>query len=402
MPAWATRSYCVQASAAFTSGVGNAGAVVAGTFAVLATGGSGSDAGVVAGSRVLLAMIFVLYGGAIADGMSRPKVMVRANTVNALSQGTFGALVIFGEAQLWQMVVCSGVGGICQAFYVPASEGMILGSVPYADSGRAFAVFRAVLNSAQVVGAAIGGLLVVAAGPGWVLVFDAVCFVAAAALRAFLPPEVAVRRGGATLARQLQEGWTEFRSRRWLWVVVISFGVINGIVNGVQTVVGPIVSERSMGGPGAWGLALAAFGAGTLTGALFMYVWRPRRMLVTGMSGAALLALPSAALAFSSSSSVVACAMLAAGIGLEVFSVNWMMVMNQEIPRDRMARITSYDWMGSYSLVPLGTVIAGPAMESVGPGPVLCIAAGSISILCLLALLVPDVRNLSRRDHEGQ
>jgi hypothetical protein len=45
---------------------------------------------------------------------------------------------------------------------------------------------------------------------------------------------------------------------------------------------------------------------------------------------------------------------------LEVFSVNWVTTMQQEIPPAILSRVSTYDALGSYALAPLGTLIAGP------------------------------------------
>ena len=95
-------------------------------------------------------------------------------------------------------------------------------------ASKAFAIFRTGLNGAQVAGAAGGGLLVAAAGPGWVLVIDAATFLAAAGLRALMRVEGTVRRRTG-LAAELKEGWSEFAGRRRLWSAVVQFAVVNAV-----------------------------------------------------------------------------------------------------------------------------------------------------------------------------
>ena len=105
-------------------------------------------------------------------------------------------------------------------------------------------------------------------GPGWVLAVDAAAFAVAGALRAFLDVEShpAARAPGGGLLADLREGWREFVGRPWLWSIVAQFSVVIAVVGAAESVYGPLVARDSLGGAGPWGLALAAFGAGTVGG----------------------------------------------------------------------------------------------------------------------------------------
>src|SRR3712207_9021936 len=50
-----------------------------------------------------------------------------------------------------------------------------------------------------------------------------------------------------TLFRSLREGWTEFVSRRWVWVVVLQFMIVNAAVAGGLHVLGPTVADETFG-----------------------------------------------------------------------------------------------------------------------------------------------------------
>ncbi len=151
---------------------------------------------------------------------------------------------------------------------------------------RAFAVFRMAMQGASLGGAALGGALVAAVGPGWVLAVDAAAFAVAGGLRSFLDvSHIPARAPGGGLLTDLRDGWREFIGRPWLWSIVVAFSVANAVVGAADAVYGPLVARDSLGGAGPWGLALAAFGAGTVAGALLMTRWKPRRLLLAGMLG---------------------------------------------------------------------------------------------------------------------
>ncbi|WP_406509572.1 MFS transporter [Streptomyces sp. NBC_00212] len=397
-PSWAGRNYTLLTAAAVVTNLGSQGALIAAAFAVLQSGGSGGDVGLVAAARTVPLVLFLLVGGALADRVARHRVMVAANTLNFLSQGAFALLVLTGDPKLWQMMALTALGGVGQAFFGPASEGMLMSSVSGREAGRAFALYRMAMHGAGIGGAALGGALIAVFGAGWVLAIDAAAFAVAGALRAFLDvSHIPPREAGGGMISDLREGWREFVTRPWLWSIVVQFSVVNAVVAAAEAVYGPLVARDELGGPGPWGLALAAFGVGTFCGALLMMRWKPRRLLLAGSLCVFPLALPSAALAVPLPVATLAAVMLVTGVSIEVFGVSWMTALNQEIPEEKLSRVSAYDWLGSIAMVPLATALAGPAQNAVGRTSALWGCSALIVLLTAAVLCVPDVRRLTRR-----
>lgn len=400
-PEWAGRNYTLLTAAAIVTSLGTHGALIAAAFAVLQSGGDGGDVGLVAAARTLPLVLFLLIGGAIADRVPRHRVMVAANALNCVSQAVFAVLVLAGDPQLWQMMLLTALCGTGQAFFNPAAEGMLMSSVSGEQAGRAFALFRMAMHGAAIGGAAIGGALIAAVGPGWVLAVDAAAFAVAGALRAFLDvSHIRPREPGGGLLADLRDGWKEFSSRPWLWGIVAQFSVVVAVVGAAESVFGPLVARNELGGAGPWGVALAAFGVGTLGGALLMMRWKPRRMLLAGTLCVFPLAAPSAALALPLPVAGLAAVMLLSGVAIEVFGVAWMTALHQEIPEDMLSRVSAYDWFGSVAMLPLATALAGPAESLFGRRESLWGCAALVVLVTAAVLFVPDVRNLTRRTKE--
>ena len=397
IPPWAGRDFRLLTGASFISSVGNSGALIGAAYAVIDNGGSATDVGLVVAARTAALVAFLLLGGAIADRLPRQRVMVGANLLNATSQAAFAVLVITGSPALWQMAALAAVGGTGQAFFSPASEGMVLSTVDPAHAGKAFSVYRLSMNGASVGGAALGGALAAAVGPGWVLAVDAAGFAVAAALRSGLRTVAAerARRTGGIL-HELHEGWREFVSRPWLWGIVVQFGIVNGAVSAAEAVYGPLVSREHLGGAGPWGLAVAAGGVGSVAGGLLMIRWKPRRMLLASTLGVFPMAVPAAALALAAPLGLLCAAMFAAGATTEVFAVGWMLALHQEIPEEKMSRVSAYDWLGSVSLMPVATALAGPAANAFGRTRALWGSSALVVLLTAAVLVIPDVRRLER------
>ncbi|MER6387867.1 MFS transporter [Streptomyces sp. NPDC001523] len=397
-PEWAGRNYSLLTAAAVVTNLGSHGALIAASFAVIQTGGSPGDVGLVAAARTLPLVLFLLIGGAIADRLPRHRVMVGANALNCVSQAAFAVIVLTGHPQLWQMMLLTALCGTGTAFFNPAAEGMLLSTVSGPHANRAFALFRMAMNGAGIGGAALGGALIAAMGPGWVLAVDAAAFAVAGALRAFLDVgHIPDRVPGGGLLSDLREGWVEFKTRPWLWSIVLQFSVVVAVVGAAEAVYGPLVARDRLGGAAPWGLALAFFGVGTIAGAFLMMAWKPRRLLLVGTLCVFPLALPSAGLAIPLPVWALCLVMLVSGLAIEVFGVNWMTTMHQEIPEEKFSRVSAYDWFGSVSMLPLATALAGPVESAVGRTSALWGCAALVILGTGLVLLVPDVRRMTRK-----
>ncbi|MEV6356711.1 MFS transporter [Streptomyces hydrogenans] len=399
-PEWAGRNYVLLTASTIVTSLGAHGALIATTWAVFESGGDAGDVGLVAMARFLPLVFFLLIGGAVADRIPRHRVMVAANALNFVSQAVFAVLVLSGTAEIWQMMVLTGLCGTGQAFFNPAAEGMLMSSVTGEQASRAFAFYRMAMHGAGIGGAALGGALVAFVGPGWVLAVDAAAFAVAGALRAFLDVSgIPDRKPGGGLFADLREGWQEFIGRPWLWSIVAQFSVVVALIGAVEAVYGPLVAKEELGGATPWGIALAGYGVGTVAGAVLMTRWKPRRMLLVGTLGVFPIALPSAALAIPLHAVGLTLVMFVSGVAMEIFGVSWMTTMHQEIPEEKLSRVSAYDWFGSTALLPLSTALAGPAETAFGRTASLWGAVVLMTVVTALVLLVPDVRRMTRRPH---
>lgn len=194
----------------------------------------------------------------------------------------------------------------------------------------------------------------------------------------------------------MRDGWQEFIGRPWLWSIVAQFSVVVAAVGAAESVYGPLVARDELGGARPWGFALAAFGVGTLGGALLMMRWKPRRLLLAGTLCVFPLALPSAGLAVPLPVAGLCVVMFVSGVAIEVFGVSWMTAMHQEIPEEKLSRVSAYDWFGSVAMMPVATALAGPVESLVGRSEALWGCAALIVLVTGAVLFVPEVRGLTR------
>ena len=178
------------------------------------------------------------------------------------------------------------------------------------------ALVRLGLNSSNVLGAAVGGVAVAAAGPGYAIAFDAATYLASAVVLARMRIAGVLQAAGESVLRELVEGWNEFRSREWLWVIVAAASVGNLVATASLNVLGPLVAKTDLGGASAYGAIVAAQGAGLLLGGVLSLRWRARRPLLVGTLGLLPTAVTIACYAGVRTTAVIATAAFFAGIGI--------------------------------------------------------------------------------------
>src|SRR5206468_83811 len=93
--------------------------------------------------------------------------------------------------------------------------------------------------------------------------------------------------------------------------------------------------------------------------------WRPRRMLFAGL----VCGLPWGFINITFAAGVplapLYAFMLVAGLGSSLFITYWETELASHIPPQALSRVSSFDWMGSLGLLPVGLILAGPIADAV-------------------------------------
>jgi predicted MFS family arabinose efflux permease len=373
------------------------------SFAVLqATRSAAHPAGSTAALSYVLAaqlgpsLVFLLIGGVIADRVRPQLVIIAGNLMIAVGEGTFGVLTITGRPGLWTMIGLEVLTGSGVAIFYPASMALLPAIVPAAQMQDASAISRMAMNAATMGGAALAGVCVAAFGPGWALAACGAGMLTSVPLLAAIrarPRERSAEHAPNAL-RELREGWTEFRSHTWLWVMVLEFTVVLGAWCGGFQVLGPAVAKAHLGGAAAWGAISSAEAAGLIVGGIVCLRWSPKRpILMTAMVGGVLSVTP-LSLAMLLPLPVICVAAFAVGVMLEAMSVVWTVTMATRIRPDMLARVSAYDGLGSMMGMPAGALAAGPIAAAIGVSATQY-GAVAISVLAAALALIPrEVRTM--------
>lgn len=375
--------------------LGNGVAPIALAFAVLDATGSVGSLGLVVGAHSLTSILFLLYGGVLADRLPRGRLLVGSSVVSAASQAVVAALVLSHSATVPLLMGLAAVNGASSSCYQPAAQALLPQTVPAESRRAALALSRIAGNSSMIVGASLGGVLVAAIGPGWGLAVDALSFALAAASFALVRVQVTPPAPSPGVVHELRIGWREFTSRTWVWVIVVAFCFLNAGLTASLTVLGPAVADTTGIGRSGWGLAVAASSLGAVAGGVLSLYWRPRRAILVGCALMGLTAMTPLLLALAPYTGLLVVANFVAGVGIEQAGVAWYSTLNEQIPEDRLARVYAYDDLGSYLALPLSQFAAGPAVLLLGLHATLYAAATLILLATFAMVATPSIRALA-------
>ena len=390
------RNFRLLVTGTATSSLGNAITPVALAFAVLDLGGSASDLGLVVAAFALAEVVTVLFGGVLGDRVPRQLMMEGSAAACVLTQA-FVAVLLLGDWATVPVLAAFGVvNGCLGALNSPSSAAMTRMTVPPELLPSAVALRGLLQTGAQVVGYAIGGVLVAAVGSGWAIAVDAATFAIAALCYSRLRvPHTRPDGVRQSFLADLGDGLREVLRHTWLWLLIGQALLYHLFYGGAQGVLGPIVVGDQLGRT-AWGVALGMLMAGFVAGGLVALRWRPRHGLFAGTALLSLTAAFPLAMALSDHLVPILLGAFLHGLGLQLFDVNWEVSIQQNVAEDKLARVYSLDMVGSFVARPLGLVVTGPVAEVVGFDRWLVVVGFVMGGSALLSLLSPDVRRLVR------
>jgi MFS family permease len=390
--------------------VGDRIVVVAMALFVIGRTGSATDLGLVLAAQSLPLVGFIAVGGVWADRLPRHRVMFVTDLARFTLHALVAVLIFSGAVEIWELVVIEALFGTAEAFFRPAATGLAPQTVPETDIQRANALLTMSENVGEFVGPALATVLVLAAGAGSAFALDAATFLVSAACltqvrprrRELAPSDSAVEAplADASVWAEVREGFAEVRSRSWVWGTLAAFCVALFAGLAPWFVLGPIVAREQYGHTAVYGVVAAALGVGTIAGSIVGINWRPRYPMRLAML--AMLVWPIAAILFAAGVTLVLVLPVVglAGVGIALFNVWWLTALAERIPPDKLSRVTSYDWMVSLGLLPLGYVLAGPLSERLGAVTVM-VGGSAIAAVAMAAGLLPHETRTLERDYSA-
>ncbi|MFG1857591.1 MFS transporter [Actinomadura geliboluensis] len=357
-------------------------------------GGAGGIAVVLLGGPIVF-MIFSPLGGVTADRFPRIPIMVICQITSGIAQALSAAVILTRTANVPILTVLALLAGASGAFFTPASQAVLPALVSKQHLHTANALRQITNNTVMIIGPSVAGAVIVACGPGWILAWDAATFFLSAALLAGVRIPTALPTGPRQRwSRDLAEGWSAFRSRRWLWVLALLSAITGMAWATAVNVVGPLYAMSTLGGPVAWGIVQSAIGVGYITGSVISLLTRPRHVGLVVIGGYVPDVVFLAAMATGAPLAVVAATAAGAGAAGTLQMITYQSHLQAVVPDDQLSRVLSMTGMIGTVGIPIAYGIAGPAAAAFGIHAIQWACVATVIIAVASTFSLQEVRRL--------
>ncbi|MFF3842639.1 MFS transporter [Streptomyces sp. NPDC001930] len=377
--------------------------------------------GLVLAARTAGFLAAVTVGGVLADRHSRRAVVLWS----ALAAAAAAPLLAVGLGRsLVLMTFAAALAGAGQGACRPAFQALTAETVEPGQRQQANAAMTMAVRGSTLGGPTLTALLaafldvrtlLLGIGVLWLVAALAPGKGGAVAAATETGPgaEAGARPGSAETAKATADGTTgpspragfraeflegirEARRHPWFLAGLAALVAVIALGYSATSVALPLISRDRYGTEWVLAAAMTAYTVGALGGALVIARLRPRSQGWAAFAGLGAYGVAPLSLMLPVHPAVVVAAYAVAGIGIELFNVPWFTATQREVAPDKLARVSSLDFLVSYGLAPIGLALIAPAIDHFGVTPVLAACAAACFLVPAAAALVPTARHFAR------
>lgn len=342
--------------------------------------------GAVSFFRQIPMLVLAPFAGVLVDRVDRLRLL-RATQALSIAPALLAAiLTLSGRVQVWHLMALSGLQGLINAIDVPARQSLIVGLIDDREAlPNAIAMNSLGVNSARLIGPAVGGWIVAVIGEGSCFLLNAVSYLAVvvALFKVRMKRERFVERAGFD---GIHEGWVYAARTPSIRTLLLMVAVVSLLI-APYTVFMPFYARNVFHGDSrVLGLLLGASGAGALLASAFLLSRPHARALAQALKICALIA-AIAAMAFAKSPwlALSCCFLLAIGFGMIVAVAACNTLIQSIVPdrlRGRVMALFSACFIG---LAPVGSLVMAGVAHWVGV-PDTVLGGGLIAVGLIFSL----------------
>jgi MFS family permease len=343
-------------------------------------------------------LLLIIYGGLIADRMSRRKMLIITQTSMMILAFILAGLVFLNWVQPWHILLLAFLLGVANAFDTPARQALVVDLVEREDMTNAIAFNATMFNSGLIIGPAIGAAVYALTGPGWCFFINGISFIAViiALIMMRITHSVPKPREGSAIAA-IAEGFRYLRGNRLVLTLTISVFIMNVVGFGPINLMPAWAVNILKGDVTTNGLLLSARGIGAVIGGFLIAATVGRGGRGKWWTASSIL-LPLVMLAFTATRNLPLSLFLMAMIGFALVTIlnNCNAMVMTSVPDELRGRV-----MGMYSLMfmgggPLGALFAGVLADRTNePLTFFICAIGSMIFAIVIWFSRPEVRAMN-------
>ncbi|AZS41921.1 MFS transporter [Microbacterium oxydans] len=341
-------------------------------------------------------LVLVSMTGWVADRFDRRHILFATQSALLALAIAVGVLLLNDLMTLPMMFGFALGFGIVNAFDAPARQAFVSDMVSTGDTSNAVALNSASFNLARMVGPAVGGLLIVAIGSGWVFIVNAATFLAMLLAlllmrRSLLAPRLKNRsRGG------LAAGFRYVWGRSDLKVVFVTVFLIGAFGMNFPIFASTMALEFGAGADG-YGVLSSVLAIGSLIGAL-LAARRDRarvRVVILAAGGFGIAAFVSSVMPSYASYAVTLTFTGFMIVTLLTTANGYVQITTDPALRGRVLALYMAVIMGS---TPVGAPIAGWVADTFGPRAAIMLGGTAGFVACAIGVIWVATSGRLRRD----
>jgi hypothetical protein len=365
------------------SNFGDGVAIVALTLLVLDTTHSVTALWWFAAARMTPHVVFLLVGGAIVDRFSRRLLLILSDVVRAVLTGAIVILILSHSLHYWELIFFAVFFGSFDALFYPCIAAFTP-EIVSEDLLPAMNAVRPLANNlmGSTIGPAVGGLLAAFSTSLSIGVDCATFVVSATALALMRSTPKPIRKEGATMIGDIKEGLHYVVRTRWLWTTSLSVTLVNAFVLTPMFVLIPYFLRHNLHLAKDYvGFAVAAAGVSGALGALVVAnLPMPKRRIRMMWIYWSIGSMTALVMGIATNFWEVIVFPIVVSPTIIFGNVIFESMMQSEVPRELLGRVSSVDWFVSLGVAPLGLVIASQVANAIGVRAYFVV----FSIICVL------------------
>ena len=347
-----------------------------------------SALGIVIGLQFAPLLLLLPWTGSAADRLDQRKLLMATQAAMGILALILGVLTITGIVQLWHVYVLAFLSGSALALDAPVRQTFVAEMVGDDDLPNAVALNSVSINSAQMIGPAVAGLLIAGVGLGWAFLLNGLSFAAVLISMSFfrgseLHPNPRAHRISGGFIEGLRYVWNrpDLGAILLMLFLIGTFGFNFPIF--ISTMAVNVFHTDARG----FGLLSSLMAVGTLAGSLFA-ASRMNPSLSSLLAGAGVFGLGCSLAAMAPGYWWFAVALMIVGAAALTFvnGTNSMMQLSTEpAMRGRVMALRVSIGLGG---APIGAPIVGWVANHFGPRWSLALGAGSAFTAALVGAYV--------------
>lgn len=345
--------------------------------------------------------IFLLtpFAGVLADKMNRHRVLIVTQTLAMIQALILAFLVFTGTVAIWHILSLSIFLGLIDAFDMPVRQSFMVEIVQTKDLGNAIALNSSIVNSAQLLGPSIAGILIASTGEGMCFLLNGISYLFV--IVSLLAMKITSRKMETQTTRVLKgvrEGFSYVFGFTPIRSVLLLLALIS-LVGMPYRVLMPVFARDILhGGPDTLGFLMASSGVGALVGSIYL----ASRKSVLGLGkwialASSIFGIGLIAFSLSRVFWLSLFLILLSSFGMMVQMASSNTVLQTVVDEDKRGRVMSFYAMAIRGMAPFGSLLAGGLASKIGAphtlmiGGVSCVL-GSLMFAAKLPLLREMVR----------